>query len=83
MNNILGIVADQENHFVPSNPQEYLALQVARKLGETTAFRHYAVLFEHYPEEILMKAFRQCCRAGEPSGRAFMFALQELTTQST
>lgn len=54
MNSILTRVADSLGGFTPSKPREYLALQIARKLNDASAVRHYAILFEHHPEEFLV-----------------------------
>lgn len=82
MNNILNRVVRQDSHFIPSNPREYLALQVARKLGDVVAFRQYLVLFEHYPEELLLRVFKQCVEKANLSGEHYMRTFRELTLQS-
>jgi hypothetical protein len=82
MSNILNTVASQSAHFIPSNPTEYLALQVAKKLGDIGAFRQYLVLFEHYPEDLLLRIFRHCSESETLSGEHYMRAFRELTLQS-
>jgi hypothetical protein len=82
MSNILSTVASQSAHFIPSNPTEYLALQVARKLGDIGAFRQYLVLFEHYPEDLLLRVFRRCSDSETLSGEQYMRTFRELTLQS-
>jgi hypothetical protein len=82
MSNILSTVASQSAHFIPSNPTEYLALQVARKLGDIGAFRQYLVLFEHYPEDLLLRVFRRCSDGETLSGEQYMRTFRELTLQS-
>jgi hypothetical protein len=82
MTNILNRVARYAGHFTPSSPQEYLALQVARKLGDISTFRQYLVLFEHYPEDLLLKSFRRCSESGTLSGEHYMRAFRELTMQN-
>lgn len=83
MSNILGLIADQARHFTPSSPREYLALQIARKLGDSSAFRQYLVLFEHYPEELLLQVFHKCSEQGSPNGAAFMHTFRELTARTS
>lgn len=82
MKNILSRIAKQSQRFTPTNPTEYLALQVARKLGDITAFRQYLVLFEHYPEDLLLTVFRQCSERGTLTGEQYMRTLRELTLQT-
>lgn len=79
MTQILDRVADYFSHFIPSKITEYLALQVAHKLGDTAAFRHYLVLFEHYPEHLLLDIFRRCQSDGALTGDHFMRLLREQT----
>lgn len=82
MSNILSRVANQAAHFIPTNPTEYLALQVARKLGDLIAFRQYLVLFEHYPEDLLLRIFRRCSESETLTGEHYRRTFRELTFQS-
>jgi hypothetical protein len=82
MTNILNRVARYAGHFSPGSPQEYLALQVAKKLGDTPTFRNYLVLFEHYPEDLLLKIFKRCSENGTLTGEHYMRAFRELTMQN-
>jgi hypothetical protein len=77
MSNILGRVADSLGRFTPAKPREYLALQIARKLSDASAVRHYAVLFEHHPEERLIAIYRRCANAGRLTGLQFMSELKK------
>jgi len=77
MSSILTRVADSLGRFTPSKPREYLALQIARKLNDTSAVRHYAVLFEHHPEERLVAIFRRCASEGRLTGEQFMSELRK------
>jgi len=79
MTHILDRVADYFGRFTPSKTTEYIALQMARKLGDLQAFRHYIVLFEHYPEDLLLNVYRQSGNAGNRTGEHFMKALREVT----
>jgi hypothetical protein len=74
---ILDRVADSLGRFTPAKPRDYLALQMARRLGNLDAFRHYLILFEHYPEELLMNIYRHCQDAGRLTGECFMELLSE------
>lgn len=82
MSDILSRVASQAAHFIPTNPTEYLALQVARKLDDLGAFRQYLVLFEHYPEDLLLRTFRRCSESETLTGEHYMRTFRELTFQS-
>ena len=77
MSGILSRVADSLGRFTPSKPREYLALQIARKLNDASAVRHYAVLFEHHPQERLVTIYRRCASAGRLSGEQFMSELRK------
>jgi hypothetical protein len=79
MSNILSRIAEQATHFVPTNPTEYLALQVARKLGDGVSFRQYLVLFEHYPEDLLLTIFRRCSESETLTGEHYIRTFRELT----
>jgi hypothetical protein len=83
MKNILKTVARQVGKFVPSNPNQYLVLQLARKLSDETALRHYLVLFEHHPEDLLLQVFRKCSAEQTLTGADFMRNFRELTLQET
>jgi hypothetical protein len=83
MTNILNTVARQGARFVPSNPTQYLVLQLVRRLSDESALRHYLVLFEHHPEELLLQVFRRCCAEKKLTGEDFMRAFRELTMQET
>jgi hypothetical protein len=77
--NILERVAASRGRYVPSKPGEYLALQVARKLGDESNFRHFLILFEHYPEELLLGIYRRCANEGNPTSDHFLEILREVT----
>ena len=77
MSSILTRVADSLGRFTPSKPREYIALQIARRLNDAPAVRHYAVLFEHHPEERLIAIYRRCASTGRLSGEQFMSELRK------
>ena len=74
---ILDKVADSLGRFRPTKPRDYVALQMARKLGNIDAFRHYLILFEHYPEDLLVNIYHRCHNAGRLTGECFMEFLSE------
>ena len=77
MSSILKKVADSLGRFTPAKPREYVALQIAKKLGDASAVRHCAVLFEHHPEERLIAIYRRCAGAGRLTGEQFMSELRK------
>jgi hypothetical protein len=78
MSDILTKVADSLGGFTPSKPREYLALQIAKRLSDVQSVRHYAVLFEHHPEERLLDIYRRCGKSGRLTGEHFMRELREI-----
>ena len=78
MSDILTKVADSLGPFHPSNPREYLALQIAKRLNDVQTVRHYAVLFEHHPQDRLIEIYRRCAKEGRFSGEQFMSELREI-----
>lgn len=47
----------QPSAFVPGTPQEYFALQLAKRLGDTNNIRWYVRALEHVSEAGLLEAF--------------------------
>lgn len=78
MTNILEKVAQSSGRFTPTNTQEYLALQIARRLSDLGAVRHYAVLFEHHSENLLLDIYRRCENRDQLTGEEFMKNLRSL-----
>lgn len=56
------------SQFLPSSPDEYFALRLARGLGEPEAAQHYAILASQYTQQKLLCAYRQAI-SGEDSGK--------------
>ncbi len=81
MTNILNTFAEQTAEFTPNSPTQYLALQIARRLSDVDALRHYLVLFEHHPEDLLLRVYHRCCAQETLTGPDFMRTLRELTLQ--
>lgn len=59
MSNILTQVAESHHsRFMPSSPDDYFVLRLARGLDEPEAAQHYAVLASQYSEQKLLCAYR-------------------------
>lgn len=78
MKSILDRVTLQLTPFTPGNRAEYQAFQVARKLQDTGALRHYLVLSEHHPFDLLIQAYR---KAQTRTGKEFMHSFHKLAHQ--
>lgn len=78
MTSILDAYLDRRFH-IPANPREYLALQIARKLGALLRTREYAVLLEHFPESAVIEAFRRARARSLLSHDGFLAAFREVT----
>jgi hypothetical protein len=76
MTHILDRVAEGSRPFVPITPIQFLALQIARRLSAHQHAREYAVLLEHYPERIILKALRLSVARGEHSHDSFLSAFR-------
>jgi hypothetical protein len=83
MTNILNALAKQAGKFVPSNPTQYLALQIAKRLSDENAVKHYLVLFEHHPEDLLLRVYHKCASQEKLTGPEFMRTFRELTLQES
>jgi len=46
-------------------------------LSDVSAVRHYAILFEHHPDERLVAIYRRCASAGRLTGEQFMGELRK------
>jgi len=79
MTSILNQVAEAQSHFEPAMPKEYLALQIARKLNDLEHLRHYLVLLEHYPEELIVRCFHLAINSNGNHADSFHQALQSIT----
>ena len=77
MTNILEQVAKSAGRFTPSNSREYLALQIARKLSDLGAVRHYAILFERHGEDQILNAYHRCAKENALTGDHFMNLLKQ------
>lgn len=78
MTSILDICLAQQFRS-PRSPREYLALQIARKLNDLARTREYAVLLEHFPEHIILGAFRRAQSRLQMDRDGFLSAFREAT----
>lgn len=76
--NILGQLAKEKRRVVPANTLHFLVSRIAQRLKDTENLTRYLVLAEHYPEELLLKAY-QSSRSLGSSGAGFFAFFQELT----
>ena len=81
MTSILDRFIDAQQPFVATSPQDYLALQIARKLSEIEHVKEYAALLEHFPQETVIHAFHRAKAKGIGHHDGFLFAFRELTLQ--
>lgn len=63
---------------VPTSPREYMALQIARKLEDLSRARDYAILLEHFPENLILRAFRQARSIGQITRDSFLAAFRSI-----
>lgn len=78
MSSILDVCLDRQFR-IPANPREYLALQMARKLGNVPGTREYAVLLEHFPENRIVEAFGKARARSLLNHDGFLAAFREVT----
>jgi hypothetical protein len=71
--NILDQVAKRNGRFVPANPRHLLALRIANSLNGLEELTRFVVLSEHYPEELLLKAYREARQSDNPVEGFFVF----------
>ncbi len=71
----------QQQFDLPNSPQEFLALQIARKLGDLKSVREYAILLEHFQEEIVVSAFRRTRARGILTKEGFLAAFRSVVGQ--
>lgn len=81
MTNILDRVAESSRPFVPITPIQFLALQIARRLRALRHAREYAVLLEHYPERLILKALRRCAPRKNKSHEVFLSEFRTIIHQ--
>ena len=81
MTSILDQFLDAQQSFIATNPQDYLALQIARKLSEFAHVREYVTLLEHFPQETIVHSFRRAQARGNGHHEGFLAAFRELTLQ--
>jgi len=85
MTNILDQVAKSSfrtryGHVSPQTPEEFLALRLAHKLGDSAAAQHYVQLTERYSDGQLLTAYRRAQASGDLNScdRRFHVELKKL-----
>ena len=58
---------------VPASAKHILALKIAQRLHDLENLTRYLVLSEHYPKELLLKAYFQGRHSESPSNAFFAF----------
>jgi len=79
MSKILERVGKRSNGFRPRSEPEYLAMQLARRLGEPQNVESYVSLVEHHPREQILRSYRAVLKAHPAAseiGRQFRRELQ-------
>jgi hypothetical protein len=54
---ILDQVGDSNRQFLPANTKHLLAFKIARRLTDLEHLSHYLIISEHFPKELLLKAY--------------------------
>ena len=54
---ILEQVGDSNRQPLPANPKHFLALKIARRLADLENLSHYMIISEHFPKELMLKAY--------------------------
>jgi hypothetical protein len=71
--NILEQLARRKGQFLPANPRHLLALRIASFLGGLEELTRFVVLSEHYPKELLLKAYGRAKQSDSPTEAFFVF----------
>ena len=81
MPSILDRVAANFRSFRPETTEEFFGLQLARKLKDVVAARHYAELAGRLSEDLLLRAYREALssRLGDNLAQRFHVELRRLT----
>jgi hypothetical protein len=81
MTSILDRFLDAQRPFNASTPQEFLALQIARKLSDMEHVKEYATLLEHFEQDKIIRAFQKARAHGRLHRDEFLSAFRKLATQ--
>lgn len=77
---ILGGVTEFLDRFRPATPQEFFALQLARKLDDTKRLRDFLILVQHQSTDVLLRAYRRTVKRGNGNpGDQFRVELSRLS----
>lgn len=80
--NILEHLERQCSQFTPATPSHFLALRIAQILNGLPDLIRFVVLSEHYPQDLLLKAYRRARRSEKPVEAFFAF-FQEINQTPT
>ncbi|MBA2679388.1 MAG: hypothetical protein H0U76_13440 [Ktedonobacteraceae bacterium] len=83
MVDILRTISSSRGRFQPATPNEYVGLQIARKLSDLPHVREYVILLEHYPAELVIRAFQETAQGERPERDSFLFHFRKITNQTT
>jgi len=84
MSNILDQMASSYRQFRPQTPQEFFALQLAKRLKDEARLREYLILVDRYPRPLLLQAFQVATRTakdGTAHSEQFHLQLNQLINQ--
>ena len=76
MNGILDSVIASSQAFRPQSVVEYIALQLAKKLGDPGRLWKYVSLFDHHPTHLIAEAFISAQASGL-AGKELITAFEE------
>ncbi len=76
MSGILDRVAAARRGFRPETPQEFFALQLARKLADEASVRSYVTLANQFSEDTLTQVYREAMGHGLGSDLAERFRVE-------
>jgi bacterioferritin (cytochrome b1) len=80
MSDILDRFTQAESHFRPQTVSEFFALQLARKLGDTSRLHHYLNLVGQHSEPVICEAFESAkAKAEEPLAASFEIELGQIS----
>ena len=75
MNGILDSMVSKTQAFSPESLEQYMALQLAKKLGDTDRLWKYVSLFDRHPPSLIVRAFTNA-RADGLAERALIVAFE-------
>ncbi len=76
MINILDRMTSERSSFRPETTRDYFALQLARKLNDLANVHSYVLLADAYPEDFLIRVYRDTLDKGLGAGMAERFRIE-------